>query len=606
MKSLQIDLNDSERIVIRPNEEVDLALWQLVKNAFSIDAETYSSARFIEISVDQFIDKADWLRAVWAIKGHTYTISNQALELAKKARAGARNFNLLGTLAPDRYRGEIIEIPNLVKGRNLTVEQNENVLCLLDMENGANFSVPGAGKTLTALAVWQVLRSRGKLSKVLVVCPRSAFEAWKTELRDSFDLPDASHSYQNELVPQNALVCLVNYEQLENVHRRQYLESWVKRNDALLIVDEAHRIKGGRSSVRWAAVRSISEVAKRTDVLTGTPMPQGPKDLVSLYSAAWPRLSTKDLDEKVLVRLKRKTAFVRTTKDELRLPEATLRVISEEAGPIHSKIISALRDKYSGTFSLSIAEGKNLARKGKAVMTMLAAATNPGLLVRREFEEIEMGFSWPPKSIQDDLNLTSLIENYLHHELPWKFRYLALRVEELTRANQKVLIWTSFVGNIAAIKTVLSKFNPAVVFGATSLDLRESEIARFRNDPNCSVLISNPQTLGEGISLHQVCHNEIFVDRTYNAGLYLQAVDRIHRLGLPADQVTNIEILQTQESIDESVGNRLEQKISSLATFLQDKGLTATSLPQDDAFAPIDLLGLTDEDFEDIAKFWTK
>jgi SNF2 family DNA or RNA helicase len=132
------------------------------------------------------------------------------------------------------------------------------------------------------------------------------------------------------------------------------------------------------------------------------------------------------------------------------------------------------------------------------------------------------------------------------------------------------------------------------------------EILRFRNDPNCSVLISNPQTLGEGISLHKHCHAEIFVDRTYNAGLDLQAVDRIHRLGLEADQKTEIDILQTKESIDERVGLRLAVKINALANFLQDKKLTQTALPQDDALAPIDVLGLSDDDFEDIAKFWAK
>jgi SNF2 family DNA or RNA helicase len=118
------------------------------------------------------------------------------------------------------------------------------------------------------------------------------------------------------------------------------------------------------------------------------------------------------------------------------------------------------------------------------------------------------------------------------------------------------------------------------------------------------VLISNPQTLGEGVSLHQVCHNEIFVDRSYNAGLYLQAVDRIHRLGLAPDQKTSIEILVSKGTIDERVSARLATKVNALSNFLQDEHLVRASIPQGEELSPEDVLGLDDEDFEDIASYW--
>jgi SNF2 family DNA or RNA helicase len=151
---------------------------------------------------------------------------------------------------------------------------------------------------------------------------------------------------------------------------------------------------------------------------------------------------------------------------------------------------------------------------------------------------------------------------------------------------------------------VLKKFQPAVIFGNVSLEDRASELHRFRTDPNCTVLLSNPQTLGEGVSLHQVCHNEIFVDRTYNAGLYLQAVDRIHRLGLFPDQKTTIEILVSKGTIDERVAVRLETKVKALSSFLQDEHLVKAAIPQGDELLPEDVLGLSDEDFEDIASYW--
>jgi SNF2 family DNA or RNA helicase len=473
------------------------------------------------------------------------------------------------------------------------------------MENGANFSVPGAGKTLTTLCVWQILKDRDLLRKLLVVCPRSAFEAWQDEPYDSFGFKGITEVYSGRILSDQTEICLVNYEQLENHQRLDYLRKWLTNCEAGLIIDEAHRIKAGRNSVRWNAVRTLSKLAKRVDILTGTPMPQGPQDLKALFSVAWPKLSKFDLDERTLPLLSRNSVFVRTTKGELELPSAEPVTIAQEPRGLHIEILKALQDKYVGVNFLSISDAKNLAKRGKAIMTMLAASTNPGLLAgRKDFSHYEFGFSWPPKAISKDKQLTDLIEEYLLHEVPWKFKYAALRAEEISKAGGKVLIWSNFIGNLASLKGVLKKFQPAVIYGNVSLEDRAIELHRFRTDPNCTVLISNPQTLGEGVSLHQVCHNEIFVDRSYNAGLYLQAVDRIHRLGLAPDQKTSIEILVSKGTIDERVSARLATKVNALSNFLQDEHLVRASIPQGEELSPEDVLGLDDEDFEDIASYW--
>lgn len=601
---LFVALNDDGYISIVPSADVSHSQWTKTVDYWVVGGSVAKKDRVVNLPIEIFVEKASWLRDVWRAQGGVVQLSPAVVASAKNIREGATEFRRLRTLDPNRHSGRTVFVPGMLGTRFLTREQQENILCLLDMGNGANFSVPGAGKTLTALSVWKILRSRGAVEKMLVVCPRSAFESWKSELKDSFDEAINFQVYSDELISSVTELCAVNYEQLENEKRLSYLKNWIKTNRGLLVVDEAHRIKGGRNSVRWNAVKSLSNEAVRTDVLTGTPMPQGPRDLTSIYSVTWPRLTKGELDERNLIHMKRKTAFVRTTKDELDLPNPTIQLVKEPAGPLQEQILSALHDRYIGSFSLSIADQRNLARRGRAVMTMLAAATNPGLLISKQFNDVEMGFSWPPRAVLEDKALRDLVEDYLHHEIPWKFKYVALRAQELADQGQKVLVWSSFIGNLAGLKTVLSKFSPAVIYGATLPNEREAELLRFREDPNCFVLISNPQTLGEGISLHRHCHAEIFVDRTYNAGLYLQAVDRIHRLGLDPDQVTQIDILQTALSIDERVEARLAVKIGALADFLQDRKLTQTALPQDDALAPIDILGLTDEDFADIASFW--
>ncbi len=599
-QGLHLELNDLTQVVILRGIDVDDLDWSRVKSAFSGPGFVTNIGECLQLELSHFESQASWL-TVWKREGRAITWDPQVPQLLAQIRSATNAFHELLHSNPDRHKGESISIPGLRK--QLTVEQIENVLCLLDMPNGSNFSVPGAGKTLTTLSLWAVNRNANLAYKLLVICPRSAFESWEWELNDSFAFTTSVIRYSGGPVDTNVDVILVNFEQLENPAKLTMLKRFVGSQNVHLVIDEAHRIKGGGRSVRWRACRMISELADRVDVLTGTPMPNGPADLQALFAVTWPKLSRGQLKPEALWSMKRKTSFVRTTKAELGLPAVKLQTVIGEPTVLHQQILDALRDRYSGIFDLSITESQNLARKGRAVMSMLAATSNPGLLVRKEFNEVEFGLTWPPLDIQQDESLGNLIGNYLKHEIPWKFEFVVDKVGQLAKDERKVIIWSSFVGNIAALKRYLTKFNPAVVYGGTNHQERELEILRFRSDPNCMVLLTNPQTLGEGISLHMECNDAIYLDRTYNAGLYLQSLDRIHRLGLAPDVETNVTFLTTSSSVDVRVAQRLEVKIANLSRFLNDESLISASIPTADELAAQDLLGLTHEDLDDIYNY---
>ena len=52
----------------------------------------------------------------------------------------------------------------------------------------------------------------------------------------------------------------------------------------------------------------------------------------------------------------------------------------------------------------------------------------------------------------------------------------------------------------------------------TEFDSREENIRRFKEDPECMVLVANPAAAAESISLHKHCNYALYLDRTYNAG----------------------------------------------------------------------------------------
>lgn len=130
------------------------------------------------------------------------------------------------------------------------------------------------------------------------------------------------------------------------------------------------------------------------------------------------------------------------------------------------------------------------------------------------------------------------------------------------------MVWSTFVRSLTTLERMLASYGAVAVHGGTQN--REELIRRFREDSDCLVLISNPATLGEGISLHQVCNDAVYVDRDFMAGRFLQSLDRIHRLGLSPDTETRVTVLATRGTIDEVVALRLEEKLEFMATVLDD------------------------------------
>ena len=149
-------------------------------------------------------------------------------------------------------------------------------------------------------------------------------------------------------------------------------------------------------------------------------------------------------------------------------------------------------------------------------------------------------------------------------------------VKQLIKENEKVLFWTYFVDNIEILSQEKFKsFNPLLVYGAIPKDdsedeelNREKEIRIFKNDISRKLLVANPAACAESISLHMVCKNAIYLDRTFNCAQYMQSLDRIHRLGIK--ESPTVQIYLGQNTLDEVVDSRLEEKRELMLELLDD------------------------------------
>lgn len=489
--------------------------------------------------------------------------------------------------------------------RELRPFQLQNLVSILRLPHGADFSVPGAGKTTVALAGHTLLRARGKVDRLLVIAPIAAFQAWKEDSRACLKeaLHINVHGGRDSIIPAHTDILLTNYNRLAADYDR--IRGFVSESPTHVILDEAHRIKRGSLGVHGRAVLDLAYVAKRRDLLTGTPAPQGAFDLIAPIRFLYPGQDRQILpaetyseqrgrDEDVLAQTSAaiKKYFVRTPKSSLDLPDPVFEIVHHPMGKIQQAIYDALVGRYRGSFSLAKESRREFDRIGRITMYLLEAATNPALLVAGSDRADEIGFAHPPLPVQGDESLGQLLAEYREFEKPWKYEYVKEAVANAAATGEKVLVWTTFVRNIRALTRELREFNPAVVHGGVPAEdgapsdatTREAELERFRNDPECKVLLANPAACGEGVSLHHWCHHAIYLDRTFNAGHFLQSQDRIHRLGLSRDVETRFTLLISESTIDEAVDGRLRDKVRALSKLMNDPGLVRVALPESDEF----------------------
>ncbi|PYC80539.1 DNA helicase [Streptomyces tateyamensis] len=451
---------------------------------------------------------------------------------------------------------------------DLTSFQRRDIARLLSLGHGANFSVPGAGKTRVALAVYSAARKRGEARKALVVSPKSAYESWQHESTECFEEPLRVQVLDGAPDP-GAEILIVNYERLDR--SLTALADWLRSSPSMLILDEAHRMKLGARGTYGSACLALGPLSRRRLILTGTPAPNGARDLESLLSFVWPGRGRRVVNDAVAggdlayASAVLKPLFTRTTKHELGLPPFEPRIRYVEMPPLHREIYDALVGRYSARAEGSRGDFDSL---GKALLRLLMAATSPALLVEGSSRYEPLAYQVPPLEALPTDSLFSLLQNLPSYELSPKYQETLSIVAENAAAGRKTLVWTTFVRSLTTLEGLLTSYQPAVVHGG-SKD-REEQLRRFREDPDCMVLLSNPATLGEGISLHHVCHDAVYVDRDFMAGRFLQSLDRIHRLGLDPDAETRVTVLAASGTVDEVVALRLEEKLEFMGRILDD------------------------------------
>lgn len=422
--------------------------------------------------------------------------------------------------------------------RPLKDSQLRSAIHLIELERSLNFSVPGSGKTATVLGAFEYLANSSALAmnhvdKLLVIGPINCAKSWKDEYIEVSNEAD-KHSplclinNDNTILKSDVLlhdfyssrIIILNYELVPKLKTElcELIDS-----KTMVVFDEIHRIKK-IDSAKYQCLKEVIHNTRYRIALTGTPLPNGYIDLYNMMSLLHEDF-TQTYFQMFESALKnddsryRKTGlqnsslneilypfFIRVDKNDLKVPL-----------PEPDHLIEVQTNDYE----------RELYRK------IDSAKMNS---FERTIKMVEIGCV-PFKCEQTPDKICELTRNDGKSMLTSKLcKFLSI----LKSNNRKAIVWCNFVDTINTVTNLLEDNGYYVksIYGNTEQTDREKIIDEF-NYGTLQILVTNPATLAESVSLHKACHDAHYLELNYNLYQYLQSRDRIHRLGLKDTDKTN-------------------------------------------------------------------
>ena len=344
----------------------------------------------------------------------------------------------------------------------------------------------GSGKTYSAISILNYLLLRkGGHNKVLILCPASLQQNWKTVVAEK-GVADAE-------------VHILSYDKAKNVHK----EIKAKKYDACLL-DEAHYIK----QTKTARYKKLAPALKRIEyriLLSGTPVVNRSDELYSPLSILYPKLfkSKKIFMDRYFNKISRKCrlpnevalmmplfGFIRRTKNEvLNLPPkvTTVHEISDKKATVSFKIMLN---------KMQLPENM----ENPSMMKYLIGESFHALATIKAESE------------------------------PFKLKLLELLKDTNEKTTSKV-VFCIHKSVVECLKSMCEDLNisHAVINGETVVKKRGPIVAKFQAG-EIDVLICSIKAAGVGLTMTHSNH-VILAESSWVPGNTMQAIDRCHRIG---------------------------------------------------------------------------
>jgi SWI/SNF-related matrix-associated actin-dependent regulator 1 of chromatin subfamily A len=382
---------------------------------------------------------------------------------------------------------------------------------------------PGLGKTIQAIALANL---RG-CKRVLVVCPANVRPQWARQIKIWSTLPRVvvyPVFKSSDGVHPTANYVITSFE----VARDGLWDTLRSYNWDLLVIDEGHYLKtpdaartralfgaSAQSKCRYRATGGIAERAEQILALTGTPLPNRPRECYTLANALdpssvdWMNFNAfkdrfnpggRDMDSgatwEYVARLPELNARLRCNFMVRRLKEDVLKDLPAkryEIVPVEltGKIAMALHAEKMLDFD----EEEMLRRSGGKIDGAIST-------VRRQMGE-------------------AMAASVLEHLLTL-----------LDGGVEKLVVFAHHHSVLAVLQGGMARHGCLRVDGSTSARGKNQAVEKFKFDPRLKVFLGQMQSIATGTDgLQDVATHCVLAEASWVAADNEQAVDRLHRMG---------------------------------------------------------------------------
>ena len=451
-------------------------------------------------------------------------------------------FNLSSKTKPYPYQLEAVEF---IRGK----------------EHVPLFDEQGLGKTKIVIDSLLKDIEDDYIDGALIVCKKYLIPTWEDEIiKHSYIKPIILKGTTKELGQKFmafSYFYIINYDALFSEKER--VKMFLNLRKMAIVLDESQRIKNPESKTT-KVINEIRVYSKKRIIITGTPIANKPIDIWSqfyfldggnLLGDNFEDFKKKyDIDLRDGMPLSERTKSLVSLRDDIndvsirRLKSDVLELPEKKYEEIHIQLKNSQLELYTKLkeeliIEIEKLEGNKIFDESQNILKKLLRLTQ---------------ISSNPKLLIQDFN-----------EIPAKFIELDKLVKKIIDSDEKVIVWSSFNGNIRTLKNRYKKYGASMLYGEIPIKDRNKIVTNFQKLAENKVLIANPAAAKEGLTL-TAANNAIYLDRNFNLVDYLQSQDRIHRIS--QTKTCHIFKILAKNTIDEYIDEILYKK-HQVAQFLQ-------------------------------------
>ena len=475
------------------------------------------------------------------------------------------------------------------------------------------FALPmdmGTGKTKVTLDTASWLWAEGRINALVVVAPNGVHRQWAEE-QVPLHLPDwvprrcayyastmkaaekKAWAEANKFADSHLSVLTFHYEGIVTAKGKQALWAACQRSQALLVLDESHRIKTPSSKTN-SAVQAAGRRAYYRRILSGTPYTLSPLDAYTQFNFLHPRILALPTYAAFKAKYSVENQHCSRCHEQVTMPgpcpacghgERYGRVVgSQNLGELRERLAPyCFRVRKADCLDLppKVFETRPVALspEQRRVYRELLEEGVSLLHAPRNAGESEEDYLWRVWQGEDRVEAQGALSQLTRCQqvlggfavtqegTPVRLPCPRLRVldEVLDEAGEeKVIVWCRFKEEIAMI----AERHPEAVqyHGAVSGDDRAEAVRRFQEDHACRLFLGTAAAGGTGLNL-TAATLMIYYSNSFNGAHRWQSEDRAHRIG-QTKPVTYVDLI-AEDTLDAKILRSLREK-REMADYLLD------------------------------------